>query len=159
MKSYAQSAGYAEQALHAIKVVQTYGNEVLETLNYEKYLDRSRDVQQAEKTKTAFARSFMFFIIYLFYAHALYFGGVLRSQADVDGGEENGYSGGSIIAIVFTILIAGFRGANGTNHQKAVTDAQIAGKLAYEVIDHVPKVNPNEKGMQDVNPKEHKGQI
>ena len=30
MKGYAQSAGYAEQALHAIKVVQTYGNEELE---------------------------------------------------------------------------------------------------------------------------------
>ena len=30
MKAYAQSAGYAEQALYAIKVVHTYGQELLE---------------------------------------------------------------------------------------------------------------------------------
>ena len=34
MKSYGQSAGYAEQALQAIKVVHTYGQEALESTNY-----------------------------------------------------------------------------------------------------------------------------
>jgi ATP-binding cassette subfamily B (MDR/TAP) protein 1 len=38
MKAYAQSAGYAEQALSAIKVVHTYGQELLEMKNYRKYL-------------------------------------------------------------------------------------------------------------------------
>ena len=38
MRAYAQSAGYAEQALGAIKVVHTYGQEMLEESNYEKYL-------------------------------------------------------------------------------------------------------------------------
>ena len=44
MKSYAQSAGYAEQALQSMKVVQTFGNEELENNNYMKYLSRSRSV-------------------------------------------------------------------------------------------------------------------
>jgi hypothetical protein len=30
-----------------------------------------------------------------------------------------------------------------TPHMKAITEAGIAGKLAYDVIDHVPLVNPN----------------
>ena len=38
MKSYGQSAGYAEQALQAIQVVHTYGQEALESKNYNKYL-------------------------------------------------------------------------------------------------------------------------
>lgn len=38
MKAYSQSAGYAEQAIAAIKVVQTYGQELLEMKNYNKYL-------------------------------------------------------------------------------------------------------------------------
>ena len=42
MKSYGQSAGYAEQALTAIKVVHTYGQELLELKNYTKYLDRAQ---------------------------------------------------------------------------------------------------------------------
>jgi len=41
MKSYGQSAGYAEQALQAIQVVNTYGQEALESKNYEKYLLRA----------------------------------------------------------------------------------------------------------------------
>jgi ATP-binding cassette subfamily B (MDR/TAP) protein 1 len=42
MKSYSQSAGYAEQALASIKVVHTYGQELLEERNYGKYLSRSQ---------------------------------------------------------------------------------------------------------------------
>jgi ATP-binding cassette subfamily B (MDR/TAP) protein 1 len=42
MKAYAQSAGYAEQALSAIKVVHTYGQEELEQKNYQAFLDRSK---------------------------------------------------------------------------------------------------------------------
>jgi hypothetical protein len=42
MKAYAQSAGYAEQALQSIRIVQTYGREMLEYNNYTKYLDRAR---------------------------------------------------------------------------------------------------------------------
>ena len=39
MKAYAQSAGYAEQALQSIKVVHTYCQEALELKNYSKNLD------------------------------------------------------------------------------------------------------------------------
>lgn len=41
MRAYAQSAGYAEQALSAIRVVHSYGQEDLENENYKKYLDRA----------------------------------------------------------------------------------------------------------------------
>lgn len=43
MKSYSQSAGYAEQALGSIKVVHTYGQELLEASIYSKYLGKVRD--------------------------------------------------------------------------------------------------------------------
>lgn len=42
MRAYAQSAGYAEQALQAIKVVHTYGCEKLELKNYITNLDETR---------------------------------------------------------------------------------------------------------------------
>jgi len=42
MKAYAQSAGYAEQALQSVKIVHTYCNEQLELRNYTKYLDRAK---------------------------------------------------------------------------------------------------------------------
>lgn len=40
LKAYSQSAGYAEQALQAIKIVHTYGQEKLEEKNFSKYLSR-----------------------------------------------------------------------------------------------------------------------
>ncbi len=41
LKSYGQSAGYAEQALNAIRVVQAFGQEQVEISNYGKYLGRA----------------------------------------------------------------------------------------------------------------------
>jgi ABC-type multidrug transport system fused ATPase/permease subunit len=41
MRAYSQSAGYAEQALSAIRVVHSYGQEELENINYKKYLIRA----------------------------------------------------------------------------------------------------------------------
>lgn len=42
LKAYAQSAGYAEQALHSIKIVHTYCNEQLEHRNYIKFLENAK---------------------------------------------------------------------------------------------------------------------
>lgn len=38
LKAYAQSAGYAEQALSSIKVVVAFGMEAIEIKNYTRYL-------------------------------------------------------------------------------------------------------------------------
>lgn len=51
MKAYSQSAGYAEQALSAIRVVHTYGQERLEHENYSKYLHRAKEQQRAAAWK------------------------------------------------------------------------------------------------------------
>ena len=64
MKAYAQSAGYAEQALQSIKIVQTYCNEMLELKNYVKYLDRARSQKFKSQLFVAFAFAFLFFVIY-----------------------------------------------------------------------------------------------
>jgi ABC-type multidrug transport system fused ATPase/permease subunit len=53
MKSYSQSAGYAEQALASIKVVHTYGQELLEERNYGKYLTRSQIIQKKMNVSAA----------------------------------------------------------------------------------------------------------
>jgi hypothetical protein len=78
MKAYAQSAGYAEQALTAIRVVHTYGQEILEHRNYSKFLERAREAQAAQTVKNSFSGALIFLVIYSFYAYGLWFGGVLR---------------------------------------------------------------------------------
>lgn len=44
LRAYGQSAGYAEQALSAIKVVVAFGMEPVEIKNYTKYLEVSKQI-------------------------------------------------------------------------------------------------------------------
>lgn len=105
MKSYTQSAGYAEQALSSIKVVQTYGNEMMEVRNYNKYLLTSIRIGKKMVCKKAIGNSFMFLTIFLFYGYAFYWGGFLREN-EIKNGEEV-YEGGAIMAVMFMIIFGG----------------------------------------------------
>lgn len=102
MKAYAQSAGYAEQALQSVRVVHTYGNEILEYNNYSKYLDRARIQQRKSSRYVACSYALLFGLIYAFYACALYFGGLLRWEEIREG--DRLYTGGRIITIMFAIV-------------------------------------------------------
>lgn len=42
---------------------------------------------------------------------------------------------------------------------KAVGDSQIAAKLAFDVIDHVPNINPNASNTNPINRKTFQGEI
>lgn len=87
---------------------------------------------------------FLFFAIFLFYGAAFYFGGYLRWNKV----EENGtiYTGGKVICIMFTVIFGAFNLGAAAPHIKALTEARIAGKLAFDVIDKPVQVNPNDKG-------------
>lgn len=80
----------------------------------------------------------MMWIIFLFYAYSFYWGGRLRYNEVMNG--DRLYSGGSILAIMFSVVFGALQVGGMMPHFKAVTDSKIAGKLAFDVIDHVPKV-------------------
>lgn len=86
-----------------------------------------------------------------FYGYAFFFGGVLRaSEGTWAINDKTGklYTGGEVIGILFCVLIGVFQlGAIGPM-VKAITEGKIAGKLAYDVIDHQPDVNPRGKGTK-----------
>jgi hypothetical protein len=85
-----------------------------------------------------------------FYAYSFYFGGWLRWNGiqNFDGRE---YSGGVIIAIMFSTVFGAVTGGTMAPHAKAIAESQIAGKLAYDTIDHVPKIRSSENGTKVLN--------
>lgn len=105
-KSYTQSAGYAEQALQAVKIVHTYGNELLELKNFSKYLIRSKKAQQSFILKLGVTMGLLFGVIFAYYALAFYVGGYLRWNEVTEGGTV--YSGGKVISVIFLVLIGSF---------------------------------------------------
>lgn len=156
LKAYAQSAGYAEQALNAVRIVHTYCNEKLEHKNYLKYLERAKKAQFKFTIIAAAGGGFLFFAIQLLYGGAFWFGGWLRINKIKEGDEE--YTGGKVIAIMFSIIFGAFNLGGMAPHVKALTEGKIAGKLAYDTIDFKPKVDPNDKGTV-LNPKTVQGYI
>lgn len=56
------------------------------------------------------------------------------------------YSGGLVVAIMFSVIFGAFNLGGAVPHVKALAEGRIACKLAYDTIDHVPKVDPNQKG-------------
>lgn len=95
--------------------------------------------------------SFLFF-----YAYSFYFGGYLRWN-DVTNFDGREYSGGAIITIMFSTVFGAATLGTITPHTKAVSEGQIAGKLAYDTIDLVPKVLVDQKGTTKLTADQLKG--
>ena len=74
--SYGQSAGYAEQALSAIKVVIANGNELIEVKNYCKFLEYARSATIRQGMKMALFFGFLIFCINGSYAYAFIIGSI-----------------------------------------------------------------------------------
>lgn len=146
LKAYAQSAGYAEQALNAIRIVHTYCNEQLEHTNYIKYLENAKKKQFKFTMISGLGGGMLFFVLQLLYAAAFWFGGYLRIENITDAGSDKPYTGGQIIAIMFSVIFGAFNVGGAVPHIKSLTEGRIAGKFAWDVMDKVPKVNPNERG-------------
>lgn len=146
INSYAQAGGYAEQALASIKVVHTYGQELLERNLYEKYVLRSKEIHAKVIFKFSLTGSMFFFLIFFFYAYSFFMGGMLRwKNADAAQGQ---YTAGTTLAIMFSVVFGAMQLGGVVNHLRSLSEAKIAGKLAFEVIDHDPLVKVNEPGKK-----------
>lgn len=157
LKAYSQSAGYAEQALQAIKIVHTYGQEKLEESNYKKYLNRCEELGAKTNIKGAFGFAGVMSGFLCFYAYSFYFGGYLRWN-DVLNYDGKEYSGGVIITIMFSTVFGAATAGTMAPHMKAIAESQIAGKLAYDTIDNVPTIKSEEKGTTVLKRENVKGQ-
>lgn len=138
MKAYAQSAGYAEQALQSIKVVQTYGREKLEIKNYVKNLGSVRDFQLSFAKKIAIVVAFLFFIINGTYAYAFFLGSTLKANGTTNRGVE--YTGGTFLSCIWCVLFGSMGLSFSAPLLKVFKEGQIAGHLAFKVIDHIPNI-------------------
>jgi hypothetical protein len=81
---------------------------------------------------------------------AFWFGGYLRIEKVTEGSgeDEKIYTGGQVIAIMFSVIFGAFNLGGAVPHLKALSEGRIAGRLAYDVIDKPPKVDPNKKGAK-----------
>ena len=108
MKAYGQSAGYAEQALNAIKVVFAFGQEEKEAQNYEKYLNRARKVGIKTHTFGGLATGFFFFSLYGYFTWAFYSGSFMITRKEWNDNTDKFYTSGDILACFLGIVYGVF---------------------------------------------------
>ena len=150
MKAYGQSAGYADQALNAIRVVVAYGQEAKEIKNYTKYLNRARDAGIKTHCRGAFAMALFFASIFGTYAYAFYLGSVWIYYDLQNNTFNRTYTAGDILSCFFGVIFGMFSVGLATPNIKAVTDGRVAGKLAFDIIDRKPAIDQDQPGKKSI---------
>lgn len=141
MKAYGQSAGYADQALNAIRVVVAYGQEEKEVKNYAKYLARARAAGIKTHCKGALTMALFFASIFGTYAYAFYLGSVWIYHDFHNDTFGRVYTAGDILSCFFGVIFGMFSMGLAAPNLKAVTEGRVAGKLAFDIIDRKPAID------------------
>eukprot|EP00347_Sterkiella_histriomuscorum_P022139 403331544 len=157
LQSYGQSAGYAEQALNAIKVVQAFGQEKTEMKNYDKFLGRARKAGIKSNITGAVFISFLMLIIFGYYGYAFYTGSWLVEKQVWNPKYQEPYNAGDIMSCLFGVVFGIKSLGMATPNIKAIAEGKVAGKMAYDIIDRVPKIKIDEVNAQKL--KNIKGRI
>lgn len=135
MKAYGQSAGYADQALNAIRVVVAYGQEKQEMANYDKYLDIARSAGVKTHVKASLIIAFFFANMLCLYAYSFYMGSVWIEKGFINNTYGRIYSAGDVLSCFFGIVFGMMSIGMATPNLKAVAEGRVAGKMAFDIID------------------------
>ena len=125
-------------------MVVAFGQEKLEIRNYNKYLDVARLIGISTHYKSAMSVSIFFFIIFSYYSYAYYIGTklIVTGHENTKYGEP--YNAGDVISCFFGVVFGVFSLGMAAPNIKAVTEGRIAGRMAYDIIDRVPKIPLND---------------
>lgn len=114
-------------------------------------------MQRKSARFVAISYASLFALIFGFYAYSLYFGGLLKWNEVKEGDEL--YSGGKVVGIMFCIVFGAMQFGSMGPAATALQQARVGAKLAVNVIDQVPTVDPNKTGGKVLTNNELKGQI
>lgn len=141
LAAYGQSAGYAEQALNAIKVVEAFGMEETEVSNYQKYLEVSRKVGIKSAFKqaifsTAFTCCFYWYYTYMFAMAAVFIKHQIHNPL-----YDRPYHPGDIMACFFGMIFGVMSLAQLAPQIAEIGRGKSSGKLAFDIIERQPKID------------------
>ena len=108
--------------------------------NYDKYLGRAKVTGIKTHCRSGFAMAFFFFNMFAYYAYAFYTGSWLITKEVNNTRTGEPYNSGDILSCFFGVIFGVFALGQAAPNIKAVTEGKVAGKMAYELIERVPKI-------------------
>lgn len=141
MKAYGQSAGYAEQALSAIRIVVSFGQEDLEIKNYNKYTDACTKAGHDSSVASGGSFGFFNFTAYLCYGYAFILGAYWIERPYWNHAEDRDYMGGDIFTCFLGVLIGLFSLGGAGPAINSINVAKATGSLVFGLIERRVQIN------------------
>ncbi|KTG02263.1 hypothetical protein cypCar_00004485 [Cyprinus carpio] len=131
--AYAKAGAVAEEVLSSIRTVFAFGGQKKEILRYHKNLEDAKNVGIRKAVTVNIAMGFTFFMIYMSYALAFWYGSTLILAGE--------YNIGILLTVFFSVLIGAFGIGQTSPNIQSFSSARGAAHKVFHIIDHEPKIN------------------
>ncbi|KAK0147853.1 Multidrug resistance protein 1 [Merluccius polli] len=131
--AYAKAGAVAEEVLSAIRTVFAFNGQDKEIKRYHKNLEDAKAMGIKKAVSSNIAMGFSFLVIYLSYALAFWYGSTLVLSGE--------YSIGSVLIVLFTVLIGAFSLGQTSPSFQAFASARGAAHKVYNIIDNTPSID------------------
>ncbi|XP_062384435.1 bile salt export pump isoform X2 [Sardina pilchardus] len=134
LQAYAKAGAVADEVLSAIRTVSAFGGELKEVERYDKNLISAQRWGIRKGLIMGFFTGYMWFIIFLCYALAFWYGSSLVVDA-----EE--YSPGTLLQVFFGVLIAALNLGQASPCLEAFASGRGAATIIFETIEREPEID------------------
>lgn len=117
----------------------------MEIRNYSKYLNIARKVGIRTHLYGAMAVGGFYCSLYGYYSYSFYVGSYLVTDQIKNTNNGETYSSGDILSCFLGIIYGVFSLGIAAPNFKAIAEGRVAGKLAFDVIERVPKIPLDDK--------------
>ncbi|XP_062841934.1 ATP-binding cassette, sub-family B (MDR/TAP), member 4 isoform X1 [Trichomycterus rosablanca] len=131
--AYAKAGAVAEEVLSAIRTVFAFGGQKKEIQRYHKNLEDAKNVGIKKAITVNIAVGFTFFMIYMSYALAFWYGSTL-----IFAGE---YDVGTLLTVFFAVVIGAFGLGQTSPNIQSFSSARGAAHKVFSIIDHKPSID------------------
>uniref|UniRef100_A0A8C1HNH4 ATP-binding cassette, sub-family B (MDR/TAP), member 4 n=1 Tax=Cyprinus carpio carpio TaxID=630221 RepID=A0A8C1HNH4_CYPCA len=130
--AYAKAGAVAEEVLSSIRTVFAFGGQKKEILRYHKNLEDAKNVGIRKAVTVNIAMGFTFFMIYMSYALAFWYGSTLILAGE--------YNIGILLTVFFSVLIGAFGIGQTSPNIQSFSSARGAAHKVFHIIDHVSEL-------------------
>ncbi|XP_066501736.1 ATP-binding cassette, sub-family B (MDR/TAP), member 4 [Hoplias malabaricus] len=131
--AYAKAGAVAEEVLSAIRTVFAFGGQKKELKRYHKNLENAKNVGIRKAITVNIAVGFTYFMIYMSYALAFWYGSTLILDAE--------YTPGNLLTVFFAVVIGAFGIGQTSPNIQAFSSARGAAHKVFSIIDHQPSID------------------
>ncbi|KAI4891347.1 hypothetical protein NFI96_015728 [Prochilodus magdalenae] len=131
--SYAKAGAVAEEVLSAIRTVFAFGGQRKELKRYHKNLEDAKNVGIRKAVTVNIAVGFTYFMIYMSYALAFWYGSTLILNEE--------YTAGTLMTVFFAVVIGAFAMGQTSPNIQAFASARGAAHKVFNIIDHQPSID------------------